>query len=115
MTSPTPTSDVVLWTWSGCPSHDDTHARLRSVLDEIGRTDEPIEVRWVETERDATESAFVGSPTIRVRGDDVIPPALDEPFGLTCRVYRTSDGRFSPLPDRTVLSERLRELLADPV
>lgn len=111
MTSPTPTSDIVLWSWSGCPSHDEAVARLRSVLDELGRAEEPVEVRWVETSADADASAFVGSPTIRVRGEDVVPPAPDEPFGLTCRVYRTTDGRFSPLPDRTVLADRLRELL----
>ena len=33
---------------------------------------------------------------------------------LNCRVYRTADGRVSPLPDRGELASRLREALARP-
>ena len=28
-----------------------------------------------------------------------MPPGEGDPFSLTCRVYRTRDGRYSPLPD----------------
>lgn len=119
MTSPTRTSEVgsapergvVVWGWSGCPSHDDAIARLRDVLVELGRPDEPVDVRWVENDEDAVAARFVGSPTIRVDGVDIVPPASDDGFGLTCRVYRTVDGRFSPLPERDVVLSRLRELL----
>ena len=57
---------------------------------------------------EAQRLGFPGSPTIRVNGADVEPvEAGDEPFGLTCRVYRRADGRISPLPD----PERIRAAL----
>lgn len=98
-------------TWSGCPSHDDAIARLNDVLAEIGRPDHAVEVVWVETDEAAQTHGFVGSPTFRVRGEDVVPVGDDALFGLTCRVYRTPAGRFSPLPDRGELVSRLEQLL----
>ena len=56
-------------------------------------------MRRVETEDDAERLGFCGSPTIRVDGVDPVPPPADEPTGLTCRVYRLADGRYSPTPD----------------
>ena len=43
---------------------------------------------------------------IRVNGRDV-QAIGDEPAGLTCRVYRLRDGRYSPLPDREDLRDAL--------
>ena len=73
----------------------------------LGRPSDVIEVREVDTESAARQGQFVGSPTIRVNGVDIQPPAHGEPTGLTCRVYRHRDGRISPLPD----SEDVREAL----
>ncbi len=116
MISPTRTSNpgstrVVLWSWSGCPSHDDALRLLHDALDELGRPQEPIEVRWVETEDEAERNRFVGSPTFRVDGADVVP-AGDEQFALTCRIYRSASGRVSPLPERSTLVAALAERLA---
>jgi hypothetical protein len=65
-----------------------------------------VEMREVSTDVEARQAGFVGSPTIRVDGRDIQPPG-DEPAGLTCRVYRTRDGRLSPLPDRADLRDAL--------
>ena len=48
----------------------------------------------------------MGSPTIRIDGEDLFPPG-EEPAGLTCRIYRLRDGRVSPLPDPADLREAL--------
>ncbi len=101
---------VEVLTWSGCPSHDDALARLGSVLTELGRPEEPVIVRWVESDEEAQTARFVGSPTFRVDGRDIVDPG-DEGFGLTCRVYRRPDGRFSPLPALEVMRERIGALL----
>ena len=58
-----------------------------------------VEATEVLTQDDAERLRFIGSPTIRVNGVDVVPPAADEPVQLTCRIYRRRDGRVSPLPD----------------
>jgi hypothetical protein len=57
-----------------------------------------LKVTEIRDEADAERESFPGSPTIRVDGRDIQPPA-DQPGGLTCRVYRRRDGRPSPLPD----------------
>ena len=46
------------------------------------------------------------------REEDIVPPAEGDPFSLTCRVYRTRDGRFSPLPDPEDLREAIRSRAA---
>lgn len=63
--------------------------------------------RAVESEAEAQELGFIGSPTVLVDGLDAIDPG-DRPAALTCRLYRRRDGSASPLPD----TEELREALA---
>ena len=87
-----------LW-WEGCPSHEDALADLREAMDAAGLDAERIEVRHIGSEEAAADAGFVGSPTVRIDGRDLVPPSDDEPVGLTCRVYRLRDGRFSPTPD----------------
>ena len=94
--------EVELLYWDGCPSHPAALADLRAALGE----DVPIAVREIESEAQAAAEGFVGSPTIRVDGQDLFP--IDDPPGLTCRVYRLADGRYSPTPDPEELRERLR-------
>ncbi len=100
----------LLW-WEGCPSHPETLADLERVLREEGIG---AELRRVEIESDeqARRERFPGSPTIRIDGEDIFPPGESEPYSLTCRVYRTRDGRFSPLPDPEDLREAIRSRVA---
>lgn len=89
-----------------CPSHEQALERLREVMAEEGISGE-VEVFEVETEERARELRFVGSPTIRVDGQDIDPP--DDPrYGLTCRAYRLEDDRISPLPSREMIGRALR-------
>jgi hypothetical protein len=102
---------VELLYWEGCPSHDEALADLRDVLTELGREDEPVHKRSIDTDEQALKEKFPGSPTIRVNGIDAFPPGEGDPIGLTCRVYRLRDGRYSPTPDREDLRESLQRLL----
>lgn len=88
----------VLW-WEGCPSTPRALADLRAALAELGLDPEAIELREVRDDRQAAEERFVGSPTLRVDGRDVVAPGAEEPFGLACRLYHRRDGRVSPTPD----------------
>ncbi len=90
---------VELLYWSGCPSHPRALADLREAMGELGLDPSRVEVREVGSDQQASAEGFVGSPTIRVDGHDIQPPPQDEPTGLTCRIYRRRDGRFSPTPD----------------
>jgi hypothetical protein len=66
-----------------------------------------VEVLKVESEHQARQLRFVGSPTIRIDGRDIDPPS-DPRFALTCRVYRLEDDRISPLPSRDMIRRALR-------
>jgi hypothetical protein len=98
---------VELLFWAGCPSHPKTLADLREAMGALGLDPGSVIVREVLTDEQAAGEEFVGSPTIRIDGIDVQPP-VDEPTGLTCRVYRRRDGRISPTPDPADLREALQ-------
>ena len=96
----------LLW-WEGCPSHPETLADLERVLREEGVAAE-VEMVEVESDEQARVERFAGSPTIRLNGSDAFPAGDDEPYSLTCRVYRLRDGRVSPTPDPEHLREAVR-------
>jgi len=100
----------LLW-WDGCPSHPEALADLREAMDELGLDPASVEVREVADDEDAARERFIGSPTIRVDGRDVVPPPEDEAYGLSCRVYTLRDGRVSPVPDPQDLRDVLRRNL----
>lgn len=93
--------------YEDCPSHDKALARLRDVLAEESLAAD-ITIHKVETDEQAQQWQFVGSPTIRVNDVDIVP--TDETFySLSCRVYQHEDGRFSPLPSPETIRRGLRE------
>ena len=103
---------VELLYWDGCPSHPRALSELRAAMAEAGLDPDTVLVREVDTDQRASRERFVGSPTIRIDGVDVIPPEEEEPVGLTCRVYRARDGRIVPVPDPADVREALEAALA---
>ncbi|MGD8621216.1 MAG: hypothetical protein PVI81_05715 [Anaerolineales bacterium] len=98
--------DIDFLYYEDCPSHDDALERLRKVLD-AERIEARIHVTKVETEQQAQELKFVGSPTIRIEGRDIDTPPEDAYYGLTCRAFRLENGRISPLPSETMIRSAL--------
>ncbi len=92
-----------------CPSHEAALERLQQVLAEE-KIAASIEIIRVETEEQAQEWRFVGSPTIRVNGHDIDPPPANAYYSLTCRAYRREDGRISPLPPVAVIRRALQQV-----
>ncbi len=90
-----------------CPSHDVALERLRQVLAEEGIEAE-IEVIKVETQEQAEDLHFIGSPTILIEGQDIDPPPPNAHYALTCRAYRLEDGRISPLPSPDMIRRAVR-------
>jgi hypothetical protein len=99
----------LLW-WAGCPSTERARELLAEALERRGLDPAAIEMREIQTEDDASAEGFVGSPTIRIDGVEVAPEP-DEPVGLSCRVYRTRDGRVSPVPDPKDIEAAIEEAL----
>jgi hypothetical protein len=108
--SPVPAVEL-LW-WEGCPSHPDALADLERILAEEGLS-VPVERVEIESDEQAASERFPGSPTIRIGGEDIVPPGDGELFTLTCRVYRLRDGRVSPTPDPEDVRAAVRRVKED--
>lgn len=100
-------TDIHFLYFEDCPSHPDALARLKQVMAEEG-TDAEIRITKVETEDEAAQWQFIGSPTIHVDGQDIAPPPADAPTMLTCRVYQLENGRMSPLPSENMIRTALQ-------
>jgi hypothetical protein len=98
---------IELFYWDGCPSHPEALALLEEVLEEKG-VSTAVELHEVHSQAEAEDLQFPGSPTIRFDGLDVDPEGAGSRPSLTCRIYRLSDGRVSPVPSRRQLEEALR-------
>ncbi len=102
---------VELLYWEGCPSHPRALADLRTALVQAGLEPGSITLREVPDDETARRESFVGSPTIRIDGRDIVDPG-GEPVALACRVYHRRDGRISPVPDPEDLRDALAAALA---
>jgi len=90
--------------FDGCPSHEALTRRLRELMARAG-VDAPVELRHVESVEAAERERFLGSPTLRVDGQDVDPAAGERTdFGLKCRLYPSLDGLRGTVPDEFVLA-----------
>lgn len=94
-----------------CPSHEDALQRLRDVLAAENQAARIVTYR-VETEDEAQHKQFIGSPTIRMNGQDIVPPPAEAPFALSCRVYQHEDGRFSSMPSEETIRRAIHQALA---
>ena len=89
--------------FDGCPSYEALRAHLRELLAGAGVAVE-IEVRRVDTVDAAERERFLGSPTVRIDGQDVEPGAAQRTdYGLKCRLYRTEAGLSGTPPDAWIV------------
>ncbi len=91
-----------------CPNHKPALDRVRAVLEEEAAAAEvvPIEVKDVVS---AQTIGFLGSPSIRINGNDVEQAARGTGgFGLVCRTYLDGDQR-SGVPPWEWLRAAVRE------
>jgi hypothetical protein len=74
----------------GCPNYEPALERLKGVLVSEG-LDVEVHGVPVNTGEDAAALMFLGSPTIRIDGEDVELAQTNAP-GLTCRLYANRTG-----------------------
>jgi hypothetical protein len=94
--------------FSGCPNHVPAVERVREVLAQEGT---PAEMAEVEVKDEATAQliGFLGSPSIRVNGQDVEPAARAvRAFGMMCRAY-IDGGRRAGVPPPEWIRAAVRE------
>ena len=78
---------VEVLVFEGCPNVDEAVHRVRAAIARA-RVDATVRLVHVTSEDEARSLRFLGSPTVRVDGNDVDASALQRvDFGLQCRVY----------------------------
>ncbi len=73
-----------------CPSWKTAGEMLDAAIQKFG-LDARVNLIRVETDEEAKKQCFVGSPSIRVNGEDLFP-VDHENYTLGCRVYQTPEG-----------------------
>ncbi len=85
--------------FDGCPTYVAAERAVRDVLAEEG-IEAGVELVAVNTDEEAQDLRFPGSPTIRVDGRDLFPTPERAQYALGCRMYATPEGlRGSPTPE----------------
>lgn len=91
-----------------CPNHGSTVERVKDAMRQEGQTADVVEVN-VRDDATARRLGFLGSPTVRIDGLDIEPPArLSKHFGLMCRTY-TDGGKQVGIPPLDLIRTALRE------
>jgi hypothetical protein len=99
---------IELLFWEGCPSYPRALEALAGLMAELGLEPDDLSVTEILTQEAAEAEGFIGSPTIRLNGEDIVDPG-DTPPALDCRIYYRRDGKVSPLPD----PDDLRDAIAN--
>ena len=102
-----------LW-WADCPSHEAGYALLQQALAAEGVAASITRIE-VSSDDEAQRLAFIGSPSIRLMGEDIDPlpvaTGARSPYALTCRAYRREDGQIAPLPTLDYVRAAIRRTL----
>jgi hypothetical protein len=100
---------IELLYFDDCPSWKNARKVLKDSLTKLGISQDAILIR-VETQEEAEENKFTGSPTIRINGEDLFPMEQDN-YALGCRVYQTPEG-FKGWPTEEMITEKLQSRLS---
>jgi hypothetical protein len=98
-----------------CPNYRETARILKKTLRECGLRDDLSEIAVTDSaQADALE--FIGSPSIRIEGEDIEsdiePLAPGQPrYGLSCRTY-LQDGKLTGIPPLDLIRAAIRSAAA---
>ena len=98
--------EVELLVVDDCAQQGRAVALVRGLLGELGMNHVPLPVSVVQSQREAEQRRFSGSPTILIDGHDPFAEPGAQPR-LACRLYATSTGRTG-VPDADALRAALR-------
>ena len=99
---------VEILTFEGCPNATTARERVREALKAEHLADARVDEIDIPNAEAARTIRFLGSPTVRVNGEDVEAAARAESdYGLMCRTYAT-DGRLEGAPSVDLIRKALR-------
>ncbi len=91
--------------FDGCPTYLEAEKAVRKVLARED-TEAEVELVAVDTDEEARELRFPGSPTIRADDADLFPVPERAEYALGCRMYATPEG-LKGSPTTGMLKEAL--------
>lgn len=98
---------IELLYFDGCPSYELLLPKLRELLEREG-VEYEVELCHIKSVEAAEQTRFLGSPTVRVDGQDIEPDAGQRSdYGLKCRLYRSNE-ETSGLPPEAWIVEAIR-------
>lgn len=101
---------VELLYFEGCPNHRPTEQLLCETMSELG-VEAEIELVKVEDHDDAISKRFLGSPSIRVNGNDLVMDKDETTqYSMRCRLYR-SNGGMSGVPTKDIIVAAIQAAL----
>jgi hypothetical protein len=90
-----------------CPNYEPTRELIEQTSSELG-IEFDLQLIAIDDEESAHRLRFLGSPTVRIDGDDIEPDARNRTdVAVSCRIYRTKRGTRG-YPDRDLLLTALR-------
>jgi hypothetical protein len=100
--------EIELLYFDGCPHYRSFAEHLENLLKQRG-IESPVARVLVMNDDDAQRLHFLGSPTVRIDGEDVDASAASRTdFAMQCRLYQTDQG-LQGTPARYGNTSRYRE------
>jgi hypothetical protein len=97
---------IELLYFDGCPSWKHALENLHAALSSE-KVEAAIRLVRVESDEDAAQEKFLGSPSFRIDGQELWPEER-QTYYLGCRIYATGEG-LRGLPTVEMLREKIRE------
>jgi proline dehydrogenase len=96
----------------GCRHAAESEQAVRTALEEVG-VDGGLQRIYVADLDHAAGLGFHGSPTLRLDGQDVLPPPPRTPINLECRQYEQPDGSLAGVLPEGALQAELKRRAAE--
>ncbi|HHT9161927.1 MAG TPA: DF family (seleno)protein [Candidatus Brocadiia bacterium] len=103
--------DIRLMHTPGCHSWKDALKVLEEAMAEVG-IKSTISVNIIETDEDAVQFKFVGSPTIQINGEDVDASSkrVTQYKAASCRLYFYEGRSYDYPPKEMIINALLRHI-----
>ena len=103
---------IELLFFDGCPNYQTALKYLQEVIREK-RHDIPVKMLKIKSDNEAENHRFLGSPTIRINGQDVETGAEKaDNFSMVCRLY-LEDNKVNELPSKKMIRHAIKKAIQE--
>jgi len=99
---------IELLYFEGCPYYQTALKYLEEIINEQ-KLGIQVDMVRIESDEQALRNKFVGSPTVRINGQDIEPGVRDlKDFSMRCRLYSEA-GSITGWPGKDLIRHALKE------